>query len=240
MALKYRLLDSKPFTLALEGGQRFNRGDNLKVRLSDTGTNSIALGQYTWFPNEGKITTPSFSITDPQLAQPGFLSSSLTLSGVKDTTYFARLLGGIALTRNIVGSGYVEYGQTTVESEFQSDLSFLKGYIDKLGYDQTHYALGLGLDWRIWDDWIVAGYYRFIAVDRDIDDRIGNGFTINNMFTGQVHYLLNDNLAITLEGKAYTNNLLGEVNFLYNEFSYGQFDKMYGYAGLALTWAYNY
>lgn len=240
-ALKYRLSESRRLTTAIEGGMRYNRGDDLVVKLADTGMDSISLGSYTWYPVEGILEMPpSITLQHPDLQQPDFLQSSVRISGIEDRTFYGRLMGGLSLTNNLVATGYLEYGSTEVESLFQSDLSFLESYIDKLGYDQTHYALGLGLDWRVLEKLILAGYYRHIQVDRDIDSKISGGETTNNILTGQIHYLLSEHLALTLEGRAYTNNLLGDINFLYNEFSYDRFDKKYGYAGLALSWAYDY
>ena len=167
---------------------------------------------------------------------------TIKIGGVKDETYSGSLYLSKLLSENFVVHTFFEVGKTRVKSEFNTNLDIkgIQKILKDLEYDQKNYAIGAGFHYRIKPYLIFNFNYKFIKVDRDIDDDIRDGFKKNNTVDVKINYILNKYMALTFQGKYFSNFLVGEVPFLYNRFTSGLFDNHYGYLGTGITFSYDY
>ena len=167
---------------------------------------------------------------------------TIEIGGVKDETYSGTLYLSKLLSENFAAHTFFEFGKTRVRSEFSTNLNIkqIQDMLKGLEYDQTNYAIGAGFHYRIKPYLIFNFNYKFLKVDRDIDNNIKGGAKDNNMVDVKLSYILNKYMALTLQGKYFSNFLVGEIPFLYNSFTSGLFNNNYGYLGAGITFSYDY
>ncbi|OGL42059.1 MAG: hypothetical protein A3C43_11685 [Candidatus Schekmanbacteria bacterium RIFCSPHIGHO2_02_FULL_38_11] len=218
-SLKWNVFKEKSFAPAVSLGinYKYDRGENISRRISE-------------------ITFPGFSTII--LPKP----ATIEIGGVKDNTYSVSFYVSKLLFEDLVAHGFIEVGRTRVESEFNTSLNIpqIQNLLKGLEYDQNNFSVGVGFHYRIKPTLILNINYKFVTVDRDIDNDIGSDFTKNNIVDVKLNQIINKYVSVTLQGKFYSNNLLGEVPFLYNRLTSEQFNNAYGYIGAVVTFSYDY
>ena len=164
-------------------------------------------------------------------------TQSITISGVEDKTFSVRAYASKYIFRNFVLHAFAGYGRTEVETGFSTsvNIDILKDFIRDTQYDEDDFSLGIGFHYKITEWLILNGNYKYIKVDRDIDDKITGGEDSNNVVDVKLNVIMGRYLSMTLSGKYFSNSLIGEMPFLYNRFTADQFDNEYGYVGVGVT-----
>lgn len=233
-AIKWNILTEESVRPAISVGvnYKYNRGENIKRKFSQ-----ITFPVPVTFTVDGNtITVPGGTMID--LPKP----ASIKIGGVKDNTYSVSLYASKLLFEDLVAHCFIEVGKTRVESEFNTNLNIaqIQNLLKGLKYDQNNLSVGVGFHYRIRPTLILNFNYKFITVDRNINNNTGKDFTKNNIVDVKLNQIINKYVAVTLQGKFYSNSLLGEVPFLYNKFTSAQFNNAYGYIGAVVTFSYDY
>jgi len=222
-AIRWNVLTEKSLRPAISLGFSYknNRGENIKRRFSQL---TLAVDGTTIGP---------IDFSKPQ---------TIEIGGIKDETYSFSLYLSKLLLEDLVAHGFLEFGTTRVRSEFDTSIKIaqIQNLLKGVEYDQKNFAIGAGFHYRFKPYLIFNFNYKFITVDRDINNNIGRDFTKNNIIDVKLNYILNKYVAITWQAKYFSNSLLGEIPFLYNKFTSNQFDNPYGYLGIGVTFSYDY
>lgn len=209
--------------LAVSADYKNDRGDNINIKRE---FNSL------------DIKTPDGKVLNIDFLQ----TQSITISGVEDETFTVRAYASKYIFNNFVIHAFAGYGRTEVKTGFSSsiDIDRLNDFIKDTSYDEDEFSLGLGFHYKITDWLILNGNYKYIKVDRDIDDKITGGEDSNNVIDVKLNVVMGKYISMTLSGKYFSNSLIGEMPFIYNRFTADQFGNEYGYVGLGFTVHYDY
>ncbi len=210
-----RETDSRP-AISLEPVFRANRGSGL----------SRTFASITAF---GLTITPATPVT-------------LEFGGVKDETYALRALFSKRLGEDALVSLWGEYGSTNVGSELKTNLNIaeIRRIVDALEYSSHQMVLGAGGHYFFNDRLIAYGEYQHYSIDRSINSKIAGVVDTNDTFKARLSYGFSPVGWVSLEGLYFSNNLGGELPFVFNELSANRFDRVYGYVGLGVTFQVSY
>lgn len=224
IGLKYNLLPEGFFSpaISLKAGFKANRGSGITKEFKQI----------------------TFNVTDDVTITKKYTDGQyLTLGGLKDNTKYVGIYAGKLLFSRVELHTFFEYGRTKVESEFDTSLAIeeIQRNLRFLEYKSHDYAIGVGSNAKLFSKLIFNFEYRYSWMNHDISgDFEGREYTKNHNIKAKFHILLTNFLALTFQGEYFSNQLIGEIPFIYNKRSASKFDNPYGYLGIGITFGYNY
>ncbi len=152
----------------------------------------------------------------------------------KDDSIYIRAISDI-LFDELVLDYYASFKYTKIQNHTvaNKELISIDPSIKKdLGRDEMMFSVGLSSLYKYKRAFLELGY-KFDIFDRDENlDYINNNHTVDLT----VGYSMSKSLSIFISGKAMSNQLNGQIPYLYNEYTQTTYDHKYGYVTTGLQY----
>ena len=181
---------------------------------------------------------------------------SITASDLNDDGWYVRLTGSLAIKDVLLFNLWAGYRWFDASSAVSTTITYrpIKDNFDRhFSIDETQWRIGAGFIWQITPRLPLEFFYEFVNLDRkehstgarntSVLSRYTNPENLspedtNHILTGKIGYWITPNLNVNIEGKLMTNQFLGVVPHYNNTITSRFFDKLYGYMGLGVGYAF--
>ncbi len=203
---------------------------------------AISLGFKYRYDKGSNIKKSFSSITFENITIKFEKPQSITISDINDKDFQFSLLFSKSLTDRLIFHTFFSYTRINVESNFDTslDIKEIKEVLKNVEYDSNKYTFGVGLHINPFSWMIASIYYKHYYLDTDIDDKIKDDCRNNDLVDLKFSFILSKHIVTTIFAKYFSNQLLGEIPFLYNPYSAKYFSHRYGYVGVILTYGWGY
>jgi len=228
---RYNLLDTISFDIGVVKNKLYNFYITNIEDINQLGKRYIGSDKFSLTQKEDKITlkqSNSYTILEyyPWVGLEDTSDSSIYLRAIKDLEF-----------QNFLFDYFIGIKQTKIKNKIvaNSELAKLDPTILKdLSRNEKMLLLGLNLSYSYKKYFMELGY----EYDRFKRDEGLDYIDINHILDISLGYKIYEKLTFYISGKLMSNQLNGQIPYLYNQYTQTTYDHKYGYASTGLIYSF--